>query len=268
MNPGIYKDISEKDYHALPYLGSSTLKRFKFNPYASQQPFEASDALTKSMQLGSATHKLVLEGRQAYEANYAISPKFNMRTNAGKAEAEAFYATASKNIIDADQAEAVEGMAKSLLDHPASKLMLNKGANEVTVIWQDETTGLMCKARPDDYSNGVAMDLKTCSDVSKFQWSIRDLAYDIQAAHYTEGLVQNGAECEAFVFIAVQSSKTYPVRVGQLTPEHITYAKAEWSRLMGLYVQCQESGIWPNYTIPSHVFDINQLTASDLMEEF
>ena len=272
LKPGIYQDISAEDYHALPYLGSSTLKRFKSNPLASQQPFASSP----SMELGTAIHLLALEGKAAFDAVYYVAdipcpegqnPKGWKSTNRYKeALAIMFEANQGKTALTLEQIEAVNGMNLSLRDHPTSSMMLNRGNNEVTVIWQDEATGLMCKARPDDYHNSVASDLKSCADIEKFPRDIYYRHYDIQGAFYTEGLEANQEQVEAFCFIAVQSTSTYPVRVGYLSPDHMQSAQKEMRRLMGLYAQCKERNVWPNYAIPTHIFSLDDLSPNELLE--
>lgn len=268
MKPGIYRNIPEAEYHALPYLGSTTMKAFKKNALSSQIPFEPSDLLQKTLDLGSATHMLSLEGREAFDRKFFVAPECDKRTTAGKQMWEMIKAhAAGRTLLDKAQGEAVEGMVKSLYDNEASKIMLNRGANEVTCIWQDKETGIMCKARPDDYSNDCAMDLKTCSDIQWFHRDIYKYGYEIQDAHYSEGLIQNGAPVDIFYFIAVQSSGTFPVRVGHLTYEHREAAKQEWRRLLNLYAECKSKG-FPNIKIPEHIYSLDQLTANDLVEEW
>jgi exodeoxyribonuclease VIII len=267
LPPGIYKDIPAEQYHALPYVSSSFLKKFRSNPASALLPVEQ----TPSMILGSASHAYSLEGDAEFLAGFVVAPSgINKRTNAGKEEWASFeLANQNKTILTVEQAQAVFGIDKSLKSHPLASLLLKRGNPELTLIWDDPTTGLRCKARIDlDPERRALIDYKTCADVAKFERQMVSLNYPIQAAHYSNGATICELHHDTFIFLAAETSEPYPVRCGYLSPDYMTWAKDETRRLMVMVAECKESGVYPNYEIPRHIMSIKQITPADLLEEF
>ena len=83
--PGIYRDITNQDYHAFEAVSNSYLGRIAKCPAAAKLPWPQ----TSSMMLGEAAHTLVLMGQDTYNATYAIAPVSDRRTKEFKAFAEA-----------------------------------------------------------------------------------------------------------------------------------------------------------------------------------
>lgn len=276
MVEGIYDNIPEEEYHALPYLGSTFVKAFSQNPLkAKTQPFKGSPAA----ELGSAIHKYSLEGKAAFDKDYFVmqeiacpagqNPKGWKSTNAYKDQvALAGLEADGRIILASDQWDIIQGADKSLRSHDLSKIMLNRGVNEISIIWKDEASQLMCKARLDDYFDGIPADLKTSNDISWFHRDIYNRGYHLQAAHYVNGCIARNLPVRYFCFTAVQTTETYPVRVGYIQPDKLEAAKTEVSRLLGLIKESQERDYWPNFAAPPQIHSWDQLTPADLLEEF
>ena len=83
MEPGIYKEISNEEYHKGPGLSASGLKRLARSPdLYKNMPYKGS----KAMELGTATHCAVFEPER-FEAEF-IAPdrKLNRTKKDDKAE--------------------------------------------------------------------------------------------------------------------------------------------------------------------------------------
>src|SRR6185369_1261359 len=119
-------------------------------------------------------------------------------------------------------------------EHPTTSIMLNRGFNELTIIWQDPATGTKCMCKLDDYYDGIPSDLKSSNDISYFHRNLYKMNYHIGAGHYVNGCLAVGLPARYFCFLAAQTTATYPVRVGYLNPERLVQAQAECSRLLGL----------------------------------
>lgn len=264
--PGAYKDIPAAQYHALPYISSSFLKKFRSNPAAALLPVEQ----TAAMILGSASHAYSLEGDVAFLAGFAVAPNVDKRTKDGKAEWASFeLANQGKTILTIDQAQAVFGIDKSLKSHPLASLLLKRGNPELTLIWDDKETGLRCKARIDlDPERRALIDYKTCADVAKFERQMVSLNYPIQAAWYSMGAFESGIDHDTFIFVAAETSEPYPVRCGFMASDYMVWAKDETRRLMRLVAECKAANHFPNYEVPRHIMSMDQITPSDLLEEF
>lgn len=281
LGPGIFKNIPEGYYHSLPFIGSSTLKKFAVNPSTCHDP------VTGIPPVGSASHAYSLEGVEAFNSLYATAPEFPCpegqnpkgwkNTNLYKEKWGNFLLENSgKIVLNSEEGTAVLGMDKSLRDHPVTKRIMNRGANELTVISIDPETGLYCKARIDDYpGDGIANDYKTTNSLASFIGIYKRLRYSIQAGHYVNVLEANGESIKAFVFCVAEFNEPYGVRTGRIgMPEdenqidRLQASRDEARRLLVLYKQCREMNFWPNFEIPRHIFDINQIQAHDLLEDW
>ncbi len=77
--PGIYFDMPDSVYHADPALGSTGLKKLlasapDFWWQSSMNPAREPEKETEAKVFGRAVHKCVLEGRDAFEAEFAPQP--------------------------------------------------------------------------------------------------------------------------------------------------------------------------------------------------
>lgn len=275
LSPGIYPGIPSADYHRLPYLGSSTIKRFRDNPATCRDDINS----TRPMILGEASHALSLEGREVFNRAFVVAPEFlppstftgkvYALTSEYKGRVAAFEAAnVGKITLTADEGKAVEWLDHNLRVHPMGSTFMETGAEELTVIWDDPGTGLRCKARIDWYREGVPSDWKTTQKVGNPKFLIADRNYDIQGAHYSMGLIENKQDVKAFSFLFGETVEPYRIRTGILHPDSLEWAMTETTRLIGLYAQCLERDVWPNYAIPEHIHSLDQLQPFDLLEEW
>lgn len=279
---GAHHNLPIEIYHALPYVGSSTLKKFAVNPSTCHDPVEGIPPV------GNASHIYSLEGEAKFRETYAIMPAFLCpegqnpkgwkNTNRYKELVDCYLSMAGdKIILSAEDGAAVVAMDKSLRAHPVTRTIMNRGANELSIFWTDKETGLRCKARIDDYpGNGIANDYKTTNSLASFLGVYRRLKYEVQAGFYTLSLESCGEKIDAFVFCVAEYSAPFGVRTGRIgMPEgdqidRLQAAKDEARRLLFLYKQCQERNCFSdfNFTIPPHIFNIDQIQAYDLLEDW
>lgn len=78
FEPGIYFGLTEDEYHADPSFSSSGIKDITVSPLdywvKSWMNPNKVDKEGPALRLGKAYHKLILEGREAFEATYAVKP--------------------------------------------------------------------------------------------------------------------------------------------------------------------------------------------------
>ena len=245
--PGIYLDVPEADYFAFPAASNSTLCLYEQNPgnvpWSKRAPIIEGDDATD---LGSLVHCKALTPH-LFNQQYIVQPLINKQSKKGKAEAEAFEWQAEQSglkvITEALNTKA-DNMVASMMAHPEFERVLTaQNLNtEVTLLWVDEQTGVLCKCRCDtlidlDGHAAVVMDLKTIAALDKIKWAIRDHGYDRQQVHYTEGLLANGFTEVHWRFGFVSSSlalKRYPVDFVRLRGELIEDAQfCQRKRLAG-----------------------------------
>jgi hypothetical protein len=277
---GAHHDLPIDIYHQLPYVGSSTLKKFAVNPSTCHDPVDGIPPV------GEASHVYSLQGQELFHATYAIMPAFPCpidqnpkgwkNTNRYKDLVDSFLSLCGgKIVLSSDDAAAVVAMDKSLRAHPVTRTIMNRGANELSIFWTDQETGLRCKARIDDYpGNGIANDYKTTNSLASFLGVFRRLRYELQSAWYTIALESCGAKIDAFIFCVAEFNAPYGVRTGRLgMPEgdqidRLQAAKDEVRRILYLYKQCSDRGVFPAYEIPRHIFNIDQIQPHDLLEDW
>lgn len=270
LDCGIHHGISDDFYHRLPYLGSTTLKKYRDNPAGSLLPFVPTD----DMNIGSAIHSFSLQGEQHFKDNFAVmfTLTLNKNTNEFKSlKAEFIAAAGSKTVLPAEYKgvptmEVIRSVDNSLRTHPVAGAWMKQGAEELTLIWDDPSTGRRCKARV-DFNPGrkVLVDLKKCANVNKFKNQMVDLNYDVQSGHYTNGAIACGLPVDTFAFVAVEAEEPYEVLCGIMSDEWLAWSQLEALRLVGLYDESVRTNNFPNYRLPSHVQTLAEVKAEDLL---
>jgi len=252
--------MDNADYHRHPAVSKSHLDQVAKSPlhYWSRylDPDRVQFEPTPAMQVGTAVHTHVLELDQ-WDARYVVMPEgIDRRTKAGKAEWEAFTASAAdRTVISAADFELVQRMGRAVYGHPAAALLLQQlsGQAETTHMWTDADTGLECKCRPDWLTDdgSLIIDLKTTEDASPrgFQRSVGNWRYHVQAAWYLHGLEQaTGTRPEQFIFVCVEKRAPYAVAVYAADAEMIAIGDAAAKRDLEVLATCKAANAWPGYS--------------------
>lgn len=254
LKPGIYEKLRREEYFSIQAISPSmakpaALKSLKHAKHEMDNP-PSSDALI----LGDALHALVLEPDRFAEM-YATAPKFNRRSNAGKAEEQAWMeANAGKTALEPDEWAKVKGMRDSILEHPeASELLRANAMVEPSLIWEDRQTGILCRTRPDrllrDFS--IDIDIKTTTnakdDASGFIRDVLKFGYHIQAGARVDAVDTLTGRVPLFKFIAVEKTPPYACQVHPVSGALIEYGWKLWHKAIQQITECMRSGEWPGY---------------------
>lgn len=258
--PGIYRDVPFEEYAAWDAVNSHILTGLARTPaHVRYEMLHGGKEPTPALDLGWLLHLAVLEPDR-YSAEFVIPPKVDRRTNEGKAAWAQFgAANAGKRFVDAETVQKVEAMRDALLAHPsAGEWFRSKGANEVSLVWGDESTGVICKARIDRVGYvgewPIVGDVKTARSAARraFERSIIDYGYHVQAQHYLAGLqalapIPEGQPFRRFCFFAVETEPPHCVAVWELDESALVAAEQDRQRYLRTWRQCVESGVWPGY---------------------
>lgn len=190
-------------------------------------------------------------------------------TDIGKASVEfwtAFEAKAAgRHFLTDDQVKKIGYMAENLRRNPMAVEMLTGGMTEVSLIWQDEITGVWLKSRPDVIpDNGAdAADLKTFapqhSDIKvAVQKAITQNGYAVQMALAQIGAEQVfGVSATEFVLVFCQTTAPYTVTPVRLDEEALYLGRVLVRHGIDRFSRCLETGVWPmpvedvlTYSIP------------------
>jgi len=232
-------------YHADPAVSASHLHAIARSPFHYWSRYLDPQRLpvepTAAMRLGTLVHTAVLEPEDLLQRYGVCGPR---NTKAGKEQAASMAAAGIEAVTQSDMALALS-MAASVRVHPAASALLANGKAEQSFWWDDATTGLRCKCRPDWLSNTTVVDLKTTTDASPagFAKSCATFRYHVQASHYLSGL--HGAK--RFVFIAVEKTYPYAVAVYELDADAMRVGDELRQRDMQLIADCQAIQEWPGY---------------------
>ncbi|MDJ0513105.1 MAG: PD-(D/E)XK nuclease-like domain-containing protein [Methyloceanibacter sp.] len=203
--PGIYFGLPEAEYHATPALSNSGIQNLLISPLDfwarswMNPTYEHEE--TEFTRKGSAYHKRILEGREAFEASYAaaLNPddypdalkttddiKAQLRVHGEKLSgrkdelierllthdptapiwahmlSEHGKANHGKEIIPQSWIDEIEISAAHIDHHPELGKAFSGGHPEVSIFW--ETEGIPMKARLDYLKPRAVVDLKTFSN--------------------------------------------------------------------------------------------------------
>lgn len=243
---GIYYNLPENEYRADPAIACSDIKKILKSPleywtYSWMNPNKPVQAKTPAMILGSALHKFILEKEDFYKEYIVLPNKLELDSEFYEKESEkpdfdtSFALPSSKNaktfkyigdrkIIKQSDFTLINEMSGYLGQLPVVNKVFTGGNAEVSLFWQDEETGLMCKCRPDYLTKNYIADYKSINLVDNINYSIADGDYHIQKAFYLHGL-QMVTNCDHnnFIFIFQQKEAPYLVRNKSLNEELLEF---------------------------------------------
>jgi len=256
--PGIYSGVPFDVYVSINALNHSSLKKIAQSPahylWATQHPEENKE--TDSKRLGTAEHCLLLEPDR-FERDVIpgpINPKTG-RAYSGDTQAFAKYVDENpgKIIVSDEEMSRLRGMAASAMAHPlAGKILSAPGDNEITMIWQDEQTGLVCKGRVDARRPelGLRVDIKTCEDGSEpgMARAMVNYGYETAAAFYARGAEALGIAGETHVLLCIESAGPFAIGVYRVADETFKIGAQRVSEWMATLKKCMDTNHWPAYS--------------------
>ena len=231
-------------------------------------PKPESDALI----LGKAAHCLIL-GDEVFAENFAYVPEDAPRrptvTQIAAFGKNGFWSDAAKeggewwtefdnlaagrSLLTAEQVTKIGYMAENLNALPEAREALIGDLTEISMIWQDDITGLWVKSRPDCIpSNGVDFgDLKTFSPkgadlILSAQRSITDFGYSVQMAMAVEGAERIfGTTATRCALIFTQTTEPYEAIPIMLDEESIYWGRVLMRDGLNKIARGFDTGEWP-----------------------
>lgn len=263
--PGLHYNVPFEAYQAWPAENFSKLKEMRGTASKCKYAIDHPKEMSTAMKLGSALHIATLEpGR--FENMFHFCPPCDRRTKEGKdIYAAAEIAAAGKLLLreGADdeaisEVSKVKGMAAAINAHKFARLFLDcVGHNEVSALWRDEATGLMCKARYDRYVpafapwKDVPVIVEIKSDRNATEWAfsktVADRYYHVQAASYCHGHSIITGKRPAHIFIVPENFPPHDVNIFMLNDEALNTGQLVYRDLLDRYADCVKSNKWPGY---------------------
>jgi len=262
VNPGIYPGVPMAEYHRWPGVNFSKLKLFERSPAHAREEMLHPKESTDAQALGTAVHSAVLEPDR-FAVEYVVGLERGRKSKIDKnvwAEFEAKHPEAL--ILDVADSEVCRGISAAVWAHPVMReLLTSKGASEVCVVWDDEATGLRCKARIDRLGVvggwSIVADLKTAGDgltdasPGGFSTACARYLYHVQAAHYLAGVRALHDRERKFWHLACEKSAPFACAVYELSEGALAQGEQQRQRWLHRFAECERTGAWPGY--PTHI---------------
>lgn len=262
--PGIYPKVDFAEYMRWEAVSNSSL----FAAAKSMAHYRCRQAPeeTPAMRLGSLCHTGRLEPLAIAE-RYVVMPQFEfeVRTASGDLPANPKATKAykekvaefervnhGKTVVTQGQYNTMVGLVSALSAHRRATEYLNLGQYEVSIVWRDVETGLLCKGRIDCWQKAESRvtDLKTTADASAAEKLIYNRAYHRQLAMYCDGLETLTGREQRGALIFAETSEPFGVRAAPLSEEAIEAGRDDYRRLLRQIAECRESRHWPGYDSP------------------
>ena len=210
--------------------------------------------------VGRAAHVRILEGRDAYEAAFALGGPINPKTqkpfgSATKAFAE-WAQVQGKPVLSHDQIELVEQMASGVAMNDAAVDLLLYGRSEGVV--RADYCGAPCQIRIDwVHPHRGIVDFKTCDDLTWFESDARRYSYQRQMAFYQAVLAQPlGGLLVPVYLIAVEKKEPFRCGVWQVSDDTLAIAQRENEAAIRRLLACRRDDHWPTGYEEIRVLDI------------
>lgn len=258
-SPGFHYGVAFEDYARWPAVNFSTLKPIRSSAAKCRYAMDHPKAPTPAMILGASLHVATLEPAR-FEQMFFVRPECDRRTKEGKDVYERAMQEAAGRLMlqDGDELALVRDMARAIHASNAARIFLDAaGQNEVSALWRDEETGIVCKGRYDRFiaalpvlqDRPVIVELKTTRDAG--EWSFgRDchvLAYAAQAASYCHGAQRITGQWPAHVFIAVENTPPHDLQLHILNDAGLQTGLLQYRSMLTSYAECVKTGCWPGY---------------------
>lgn len=269
--------MSNKEYRTKEGISASDLKKMVKSmatwKYEQDNPADNDSA---ALLFGRAYHKLMLEPDD-FDNEFKVIPAFNCSTKEGKLAYASYVEeligreltddekkykdsitavlmnnTPNVDFISREDKDKLIEMQKALYATPFVKLLI-EGEHEKSFFWTDKASGVKCKCRPDSYGmvkdQCICVDLKTTNnaETNAFMRDALKFNYDIQAAHYCEGLENILKKPFKFIFIAQEKTAPYLVNVLEADDYFVRNGAEIRKMLLDKYKTCVKTNKWPGY---------------------
>jgi hypothetical protein len=240
-------------YHAQSarYLTSHRLAEFRRNPplFRKKELGFVREEDRPAYLIGRAAHVLILEGREAYEREYAFGGPINEKTGApfgSRTKAFQEWAQAQgKPVLDDEQAALIENLNGAVHAHEHAAALLADGVAEGVV--RAEYCGVACQARLDwlNPERGI-VDLKTADSLDWLETDARSYRYAHQIAFY-RALVACviGSSLPAYL-IAAEKREPFRVGVWRMGQDVLGIAQNENEEAIARLVRSRATDTWPS----------------------
>lgn len=266
---GIHEGFPEDEYHA-PCLGMvsvSALTEFARTPskYFAMIQGTRKREETPALNLGRAIHCALFESER-FARTYVIEPDFGDCRKTDRTTSEVAKENKTRRdawrlehegvqLLEGKEGERLIGMIGRILEcrpsDPKLAALMNGGAPEVTLRWQDTRSGLECRARDDCWQSSIgwALDFKSTEDASPdgFDKAASNYKFHWIEAHYRAGHRILGKDLDSYAFVLQEKEAPYDFSVNFLKPADVVKGISSIERYSDKLAECLARNEWPGY---------------------
>ena len=259
----IITNLANDDYHAHSAVSSSNCKDLLKSPWLYWHNKHNPKPPTAAMAYGSMVHHLILEPN-TFDDNYLVAEIPKRVSKKGKEEYKELEQEANgRKLLALDDFLKAQEMRHNLGKNPLIRSLLSGGAAEQATFWQDELTGVECRAKADfvDFDKGIIIDLKTTSDLASeisFKWTTRKYNYHLSAAFYECGFRLATQQAYDFFFIVVESFEPFNFAIYKLGSELMRQGESLYHESLRVYRDAANKG---SFELPYHGGNLVELVA-------
>lgn len=245
-DPGIYYDLPFDVYLQIPAVSKSQLSLLSYAPYMVQyyreHPEERKD--TAAMRFGSLVDELLF-GRP--DETFYVMPDGIRRDRRTKKYQAQLELAQGRTIVSASEWEAAADCVAQIVEVAGD--ILERSQYQVSIVWRDPDTGLLCKGRPDilDLEAMTIWDLKLTSDPrpGPFSRIALRLRYHWQAAMYLDGWETLTGDSLEWGWIACRMDPPHLVQEYLADSKVIALGRRQYKQALAQWAKCEADGQWP-----------------------
>lgn len=206
------------------------------------------DQESTSFLVGRAAHVRVLEGRDAYEQQFAIGGPINPTTSKPYGSLTKKFSEwkdrQNKPVLTFEQADLVEQMAYGVAVNDYAVDLISYGVAEGVV--RADYCGTSCQIRLDWFNpNRGIVDFKTCDELTWFEADARRYRYPNQMAFYQAVLKEVIGVYVPVHLIAIEKKEPFRCGVWRVSDDCLAMARQDNEAAIERLKSCHNKGIWP-----------------------
>lgn len=265
MNTDFLLNIPADEYHSASrngrFLSSHMLGDFRKCPalYQKKLAGQIEESESAAFTIGRATHKLILEGRSAFDDEYVVADgPVNPKTGEAFGRSTKAYgewlAVQNKEVVSGKDFGFILKLQMSVWLHSFAVELLTTGVAEATV--RAEYAGESCQIRMDWFSEKFGIvDLKTCDELTWFESDFRRYGYAYQLAFYRAVLRERLGRDVPVHVIAVEKKEPFRSGVWRVADELLDFAEMENTAAIIRLQECRYTGTWPTGYEETRIID-------------
>jgi hypothetical protein len=262
--PGMYEQIPFAEYAAWDAINNSSLGPALISAAHYRAYLEQDRTETDSMRFGSLVHAGKLDPKDLLN-RYVVMPDFRTQLSKEyanpraskeyKEKVEAWEKQVhGKQIVEQSDFDLLSAIVVALDSEPLARECLgHSGPAEVSLVWRDETTGLLCKGRIDklDHTRKRFADLKTARSLEDYSREIANRGYHRQAAFYVDGLQAITGDIYEPWLVPVEKTPPFAVAAAPVDSDALIVGRLTYRRALRVIAKCRKTDNYPPLDSPA-----------------